>query len=207
MCTSTIHGQIMARPRAEDYDDKKQLILDQAAELFSQKGFAGTSIATISKFCNTSKALIYHYYQSKETLLFDMLHSHCTLLLVTAVDTADGDGSAEQKLRKLLELFMDIYVTSRDKHVVLLNDLHWLAEDQQVEIRELERKVVRIFRDLINDIRPDLAEPTRLALSMSILGSLNWTYIWFKPDGILSPKTFAEITANNFLLGIKSYAE
>jgi hypothetical protein len=102
---------------------------------------------------------------------------------------------------------MDIYVTSRDKHVVLLNDLHWLAEDQQVEIRDLERKVVRIFRDLITNIRPDLAEPTRLALSMSILGSLNWTYIWFKPDGILSPKTFAEITANNFLLGIKNYAE
>jgi len=110
-------------------------------------------------------------------------------------------------LRKLLELFMDIYVTSRDKHVVLLNDLHWLPEDQQIEIRDLERRVVRIFRDLITDIRPNLSEPTRLALSMSILGSLNWTYIWFKPDGILSPKTFAEITANNFLSGIKIYLE
>ena len=197
----------MARPRAEDYDEKKQLILDQAAVLFSQKGFAGTSIATISKFCNTSKALIYHYYQSKETLLFDMLHSHCSLLLVTALDTTSGENSAEQKLRKLLELFMDIYVSSRDKHVVLLNDLHWLAEEQQIEIRDLERKVVRIFRDLVTDIRPDLEEKTRLALSMSILGSLNWTYIWFKPDGMLSPKLFAEITANNFLSGVKIYTE
>lgn len=195
----------MARPRAEDYDDKKQLILDQAAILFSQKGFAGTSIATIASFCHTSKALIYHYYQSKETLLFDMLHSHCSLLLATAIDTRNREGSPESKLCKLVELFMEIYVSSRDKHVVLLNDLHWLAEDQQKEIRELERKVVRIFRDLVNEIRPDLEEETRLALSMSILGSLNWTYIWFKPDGLLSPKGFAEITAANFLSGIKIY--
>ena len=195
----------MARPRAEDYDDKKQLILDQAAVLFSQKGFAGTSIATIAKFCNTSKALIYHYYQSKETLLFDMLHSHCSLLLATALDTTNREGSAEKRLCNLVELFMDIYVSSRDKHVVLLNDLHWLAEDQQREIRELERKVVQIFRDLVTDIRPDLEEKVRLALSMSILGSLNWTYIWFKPGGILSPKSFAEITATNFLSGVKVY--
>ncbi|MFX7655923.1 hypothetical protein ABTJ67_20575, partial [Acinetobacter baumannii] len=73
------------------------------------------------------------------------------------------------------------------------------------EIRELERQVVKIFRDFINDIRPDLDEATRLALSMSILGSLNWTYIWFKPGGILSPKSFAEITASNFLSGVKVY--
>jgi hypothetical protein len=58
---------------------------------------------------------------------------------------------------------------------------------------------------LVTDIRPDLDEKTRLALSMSILGSLNWTYIWFKPDGILSAKTFAEITATNFLSGVKVY--
>jgi AcrR family transcriptional regulator len=193
----------MARPRAEDYDEKKQLILDQAAVLFSQKGFAGTSIATIAKFCNTSKALIYHYYQSKETLLFDMLQSHCSLLLATANDTIKGDGNAETKLRNLLSLFMDIYVSSRDKHVVLLNDLHWLAEDQQREIEDLERQVVRIFRDLVTDIRPDLDEKTRLALSMSIMGSLNWTYIWFKENGLLSPGAFAEIIATNFLAGLK----
>ncbi|HEY9759361.1 MAG TPA: TetR/AcrR family transcriptional regulator [Oculatellaceae cyanobacterium] len=195
----------MARPRAEDYDDKKQLILDQAAVLFSQKGFAGTSIATIAKFCNTSKALIYHYYQSKETLLFDMLQSHCSLLLATATDTIKNEGNAESKLRNLVSLFMDIYVTSRDKHVVLLNDLHWLAEDQQREIRDLERQVVRIFRDLVTDIRPDLDEKTRLALSMSIMGSLNWTYIWFKENGMLSPGAFAEIIATNFLAGLRIY--
>ncbi|HEY9684635.1 MAG TPA: TetR/AcrR family transcriptional regulator [Oculatellaceae cyanobacterium] len=195
----------MARPRAEDYDDKKQLILDQAAVLFSQKGFAGTSIATIAKFCNTSKALIYHYYQSKETLLFDMLQSHCSLLLATATDTIKNEGTAESKLRNLVSLFMDIYVTSRDKHVVLLNDLHWLAEDQQKEIRDLERQVVRIFRDLVTDIRPDLDEKTRLALSMSIMGSLNWTYIWFKENGMLSPGAFAEIIATNFLAGLRIY--
>lgn len=205
MIAASQKEQQMARPRAENYDDKKQLILDQAAQLFSQKGFAGTSIATIAKLCNTSKALIYHYFQSKETLLFDMLHSHCSLLLATAHDTIRREGSPEQKLCTLLDLFMDIYVSSRDKHVVLLNDIHWLSAEQQTEIRDLQRQVVRVFRDLITQIRPDLEEKTRLALSMSVLGSLNWTYIWFKPGGELTPKTFAAIIATNFLSGIKVF--
>jgi AcrR family transcriptional regulator len=194
----------MARPRAEDYEDKKQLILDQAAELFAQKGFAGTSIATISKYCNTSKALIYHYYQSKETLLFDMLHLHCSHLLATAHSINTQSESADQRLCQLLEVFMDIYVSSRAKHVVLLNDLHWLSSEQQETVRNLERQVVQTFRELVSAIRPDLPEPTRLALSMALLGSLNWTYIWFKPGGELTPQAFAQITAKTFLAGIKA---
>jgi hypothetical protein len=121
-----------------------------------------------------------------------------------ASDTINIGGSAENKLCDLLEIFMEIYVSSRDKHVVLLNDLHWLPENQQQEIRELERKVVRVFRNIVTEIRPDLDETKRLALSMSLLGSLNWTYIWFKPGGVLSPKSFAAITAENFLSGIKT---
>jgi len=194
----------MARPRAEDYEDKKLLILDQAAELFAQKGFAGTSIATIAKFCNTSKALIYHYYQSKETLLFDMLHSHCSLLAATAGSIKSQEESADKRLCLLLEEFMEIYVSSRAKHVVLLNDLHWLSSEQQETVRNLERQVVQTFRELVNAIRPDLPEPTRLALSMALLGSLNWTYIWFKPGGDLSPQSFAQITARTFLAGISA---
>jgi AcrR family transcriptional regulator len=195
----------MARPRADDYLEKQQLILDQAAILFARKGFAGTSIASIAESCNASKALIYHYYQSKETMLFDMLCSHCDLLLKTAQTIKQKqEDRPEQKLRQLLRAFMSIYVSARAKHVVLLNDLHWLPERQQKEIRELERKVVDIFKELVRTIRPDASEMTVTALSMSLMGSINWTYIWFKAEGPLTPHKFADITASLFFAGIES---
>jgi AcrR family transcriptional regulator len=198
----------MARPRADDYLEKQQLILDQAAILFARKGFAGASIASIAELCNASKALIYHYYQSKESMLFDMLHTHCELLLKTAQDIMEQpEVHPEQKLRQLLRSFMAIYVSARAKHVVLLNDLHWLPEREQKQIRELERKVVDIFKGLVRSIRPDLSEKTVTALSMSLMGSINWTYIWFKPEGALTPQKFADITAGLFFAGIDSIAD
>jgi len=193
----------MARPRADDYLEKRQLILDRAAILFARKGFAGTSIASIAEFCNASKALIYHYYQSKESMLFDMLSSHCELLLLTAQETAKlTDIDSEAKLRMLLHRFMAIYVSARAKHVVLLNDLHWLPEKQQKQIRELQRKVIEIFKDLVRTLRPDLNEMNVTALAMSLMGSINWTYIWFKPEGALTAETFADLTADLFFTGI-----
>ncbi len=198
----------MARPRADDYLEKQQLILDGAAILFARKGFAGTSIASIADLCKASKALIYHYYQSKESMLFDMLFTHCQLLLKTAQEIMDQDKlKPEQKLRQLLRAFMAIYVSARAKHVVLLNDLHWLPEQQQKEIRELERKVIDIFKGLVRALRPDLSEKTVTALSMSLMGSINWTYIWFKPEGPLTPHKFADITAGLFFAGIDSIEE
>lgn len=191
----------MGRPRADDYAEKQQLILDRAAVLFADKGFAGTSMATIAQICNSSKALIYHYYPSKEALLFDMLQSHVDLLLKTANEVLQNEVSAEAKLRKLLRSFMEIYVTSRAKHVVLLNDLHWLPGEQQAIIRDTERGVTRIFRDLVAEIRPDLNEATRTGLAMSLLGSINWTYIWFQQDGSLSSQHFADLAATLFFNG------
>jgi AcrR family transcriptional regulator len=195
----------MARPRAEDYLEKQQLILDRAAILFARKGFAGTSIASIAESCNASKALIYHYYQSKESMLFDMLFSHCGLLVETAQEIMrQSDVQPEQKLRQLLRSFMAIYVSARAKHVVLLNDLHWLPEKQQKQIRELERKVIDIFKELVRAIRPDISDKTVTALAMSLMGSINWTYIWFKPEGALTPQKFADLTAGVFFEGVGS---
>ncbi|HEY9713084.1 MAG TPA: TetR/AcrR family transcriptional regulator [Chroococcales cyanobacterium] len=193
----------MARPRADDYHEKQKLILDTSATLFAQKGFAGTSIAAIADYLNTSKALIYHYYQSKESLLFDMLHEHCRLLLETAIASQSQSTDPRGQMKLLLGSFMNIYVSSRAKHVVLLNDLHCLPNEQQQQIRDIEKQVVKIFRDLIEAIRPDLQEKVRTAVAMALLGALNWTYIWFDPDGGLSAEAFAELTASLFFEGIQ----
>ena len=86
----------MARVRSEAYDDRRQEILDRAAGLFARHGFSRTSISTLSRECNASKAWIYHYYESKEAILFDILHDHIRMLRDT-VQAAD-DPEAAQKV-------------------------------------------------------------------------------------------------------------
>ena len=82
----------MARSRANDYDDKRQAILDRSAELFSAHGYDRASMNKIAEACGVSKANLYHYYKDKEGLLFDVIRFHLKELL-EVVETADDPGA------------------------------------------------------------------------------------------------------------------
>ena len=66
----------MARKQAPDFEQRRDAILEQAARLYAAQGFLGASVADLARACKTSKSLIYHYYPSKEDILFDVMHSH-----------------------------------------------------------------------------------------------------------------------------------
>lgn len=66
----------MARPRANNYDDKRRAILDRSAELFSEYGYDRASMNRIAAACGVSKANLYHYYKDKDELLFDVIRVH-----------------------------------------------------------------------------------------------------------------------------------
>ena len=65
----------MARPIAKDHREKRSAILKQAAVYFADHGYDRASVNGVAGACGISKSLIYHYYDSKEQLLFDILHS------------------------------------------------------------------------------------------------------------------------------------
>ncbi len=194
----------MVRPRADNYDERRQEILDSAAAMFAERGFDGTSIATIAQNCGVSKALLYHYYDSKEALLYDMLRSHCLLLVQTAENAVEQDEQPKEQLDQFVKELMNLYIDSRDKHIVLLNNLHCLPAEQQSEIKTLERRVIEIVKNLLSELKPELSDPIKSSLAMYLMGAINWTYTWFKPQGTVSTDEFAKLATTVFLNGIQS---
>ena len=61
----------MPRSRAADYDDKREAILHRAAVAFARDGYDRVSMAGLAAECGVSKALLYHYYASKEAAATD----------------------------------------------------------------------------------------------------------------------------------------
>ena len=192
----------MVRPRAENYLERQKGILDAAAAMFAEHGFDGTSIAQLADSCGISKALLYHYYDSKEALLYDMLLDHCQLLSAISANAIKESSEPKEQLNCLVRALMDLYITSRDKHVVLLNSLHCLGEEQQKTIKEEERKVLRIIKDLVKKLRPDLKAHQVTSLTMYLMGAINWTYTWFSAQGQVSAEQFADLATTTFLNGI-----
>ncbi len=196
----------MARVRSQEYDEKQASILDQAAKLFARNGFARTSISELSKECNASKAWIYHYYESKEAILYRILDRHMRELVEALIIEPAAGGTPEAHLGTLVERLLKVYEDADDTHRVLLGDLHILPPDQRDSIRGMERQIVRIFADAIAATAPHLAGQPELLkpVTMSLFGMLNWHYTWFKEGGPLSRGDYARLTTQLFLNGVKA---
>src|SRR6266568_4145471 len=66
----------MARTRSENYDGIHLGILTNAARLFSAQGYMRASIADLADACKLSRGALYHYFDSKEAILFAILDAH-----------------------------------------------------------------------------------------------------------------------------------
>jgi AcrR family transcriptional regulator len=194
----------LARTRAEDYEDKRSLIFDRAAELFAERGFARTSIAELAAHCRASKSWIYHYFPSKEAILYEILRDHVETLRATAERALGGGDPPKAQLRALLRAFLAIYARAKAKQVVLLNELGCLPEEHQREIRRLERQVVDLVVALLHHLNPELMARRSLVrpTAMLLFGMINWTHTWYRPDGALKPDQLAELVTEFFLHGI-----
>ena len=192
----------MVRPRADNYQERRSEILDAAASIFAERGFDGTSTSAIALKCGVSKALLYHYFASKEEILFEMLVSHCQFLVASAQSALRESDSGEEQLASVVGELISLYMSSQDKHIALMSNLKSLSPEQQKEIKKLERTLVQIIKGIVTRLRPELSEPLQTSLAMYLMGAINWTYTWFKPEGPVTSEQFARLASSMFLNGL-----
>ncbi|HMG47217.1 MAG TPA: TetR/AcrR family transcriptional regulator [Allosphingosinicella sp.] len=192
----------MARPQSPDYDKRREAILAAAARLYARRGFSGASVADLAKACSTSKSLIYHYFPSKDDILYAAMAAHLDALVAAAEEATRG-GAPEQQLRALTHAFMRLYVGAEDSHKVLLNELDNLPPARRAEVVAKQRRIIGAVEALVREIRPGPAELT-LPLTMLFFGMINWTHTWFRPGGAVSADDLAELAVNMMLGGAQA---
>ncbi len=194
----------MPRTRAKDYDDKREAILHGAASIFARDGYDRASMARLASEMGVSKALLYHYYTSKEALLYDIIESHLQEL-VEAVESADDARlPPEARLERLVTALLEAYRDADDEHRVQLSGMRLLPEAEQNALKELERQLVRLFAGIIHDLNPGAFGETQLLkpVTMSLFGMLNWFYMWFREGGGISRSDYAKLATHMLVSGV-----
>ena len=126
----------MARPRANNYDDKRRAILDRSAELFSEYGYDRASMNKIAAACGVSKANLYHYYKDKEELLFDVIRFHLEELLRGGRSRRPmPDLAPDVRLRELVAALLEAYRDADAQHNVQISSMRFLSEDRQTDLK------------------------------------------------------------------------
>ncbi len=190
----------MARPQSPDYDKRREAILAAAGQLFAKKGFPGTAVAELAKACDTSKSLIYHYFPSKDDILYAVMVEHLDAL-TEAAETACASGSAEVRLRKLTVAFMRLYASAQNQHKVLLNELDNLPPARRADVVAKQRRIIDAAESVLAEIATGGGE---LPATMLFFGMINWTHTWFRPGGAVSAGELADMAVDLMLGGAQA---
>ncbi|MEL7259937.1 MAG: TetR/AcrR family transcriptional regulator [Pseudomonadota bacterium] len=93
--------------------DSRERIITATTDLFLEKGFAGTSMSTIAKASDMTKASLYYHFSGKEDLFIACVtHGYAAALDALTVITANASLTAEQKLRAAIDALYDTTITS-----------------------------------------------------------------------------------------------
>jgi AcrR family transcriptional regulator len=197
----------MARTRASDFEEKQHSILKSAAAVLAEQGMDKASMAQIANHCQVSKALLYHYYPSKDALIFAIIHTHL-VELEAALAAAAGSGRApEDELRVLVGVVLQQYRGADDAHKVQLVGIDALSDEQRAEIRAVERQIVQQFAKVLREVNPQLdrtERPLLMPVTMSLFGMMNWVYMWFREGGRITREDYADVATTLILEGIKA---
>jgi len=186
----------MARTQAADYEARREAMLDRAAELFARAGFQGASMADLAAACNVSKSLLYHYFPSKEDVLYEVMTSHLDQLVSDVSEVVASNRSDSDKVADLIHAFMRHYVGAADRQKVLLNELNNLPGDRRAEVVGKQRSIIDAMQALLGKLPGSPPSGPRLrAHTMLLFGMINWTHTWYDPAGPIAPDALADMVA------------
>jgi AcrR family transcriptional regulator len=195
--------QAAARGRRPRATARKLEILRGAAAAFRDRGYAATSVRDIAKRLRMTPGNLYYYFRNKQDILYFCQDHSLDVLLREARRIAAGPGAAEAKVRALV----------RSQVLCLLDELHGSAG--HIEFHAMPkarlRKVIAkrdAYERLVRDLVEEAVRAGRLQgrdpklLTLAILGAVNWTARWYRPEGDWSPEAIADGFADFLVRGL-----
>jgi len=176
--------------RARRRDRQRDAILRAAARLFRERGFADTGMRDIARAADLSAANLYHYFDGKNDLLVYCQDRALNRMLET-VAAARRASPAADRLRLVLTAHLH----------TLLDEIEGATAHLQIEslppsmraalVEKRDRYEQALRRLLAHGIRSgEFVEMDPAIVARAMLGAMNWTVTWFRPDG---PKTAATV--------------
>ena len=193
----------MGRPRAADHADQRDRILLRATEAIAELGYGSASMTQLAQACGLSKAGLYHYFPSKDAILFESLDRYTKLLMDRLAEVRARGLEPRHELGEMVRTLMLQYRDSRAHHVALLNDVKSLEPAAREQIRAQERAVVDQLAETLERVAPGRFDAlTRKPATMALLGMINFTFAWLRPDGPMSHEQYAQLVIDLWERGL-----
>jgi AcrR family transcriptional regulator len=186
-------------------DTRYREILERAARLIHQSGYEATSMQEIAEACGLTKAGLYHHIKTKEALLLAIMHYGMDLFDEMVLAKVGDIADPVARLRETMARNIALVIQDSSKEVtIILHEHQTLTGTSAQEINVRKKRYVRFleagFREAVErgQIRP--IDPTLAAFSF--LGTVLWTYKWYRESGKLTPSQLSDGMIDLFFEGL-----
>jgi AcrR family transcriptional regulator len=185
------------------FDRRLAKLLQHAAHIFCEKGYEGASMRDLSRAAGMSLAGLYHYFESKEELLYLIQKHTFRTIIERAQQRLAGATDPEERIRIFIENHLEYFLANKEAMKVLTHEDETLKNGRGSEIRAIKREYYRICLDLLEDLRrvKGLQFSERLAV-LGLFGMINWIYTWHNPRVDADAKALAQEMGDLFLCGV-----
>jgi AcrR family transcriptional regulator len=196
--------------RIQDRKVEKALkIAKVAATLFNSSGFLETNMDDIGNGAKLSKGGIYHYFSSKDEILFFVLDNYMNIILQDLEKSLQKiSGHSSGRIEFIISRHIKIYTQNPAESKVLLHEAYCLPSKYFKIIAEKERRYYQIVAKELSDFlgsERGIAKAQVTVLTFLLLGMCNWNYSWYDPKGPVAPEELSRTIFAVFVDGIRKY--
>lgn len=185
--------------------EKLRSILQQAARLIYLKGFDGTSMQDIADACGMTKAGLYHHIATKEAMLLAIMHYGMDLFEERVMGPVKDIADPLARLKATLANNVRLVTLDSTKEVtIILHEHSTLTGDAKAEINARKKQYVQFLERTFEEAmaKGQIRKVDATLASFSFLGTVLWTYKWYRSDGALGPEQLAEGIGDLFFNGL-----
>ncbi|MBO1001898.1 TetR/AcrR family transcriptional regulator [Pseudogracilibacillus auburnensis] len=172
----------------------EQAIIESTIKLFSEKGYAATSIRDIAKSVNITSASLYHYMDSKKDLLEFIMERYLLQLIDGAHIAIDQATCHTTKLKSLIKYHVQSHGNERLAALVVDTEYRSLEGSGKVKIKELRKKYETIWSHILEAGLKEgiFSFPNLKITSFSLISLCTGVAHWYRDNGTFSLKEIAE---------------
>lgn len=166
---------------------KLDALLTKAAALIARKGFEATSMRDLGKAIDGSLAGLYHYFETKEDLLFQLQYRTFASLLESQEEVAAKPGTPEKRFDRLVTGHLQFYAQHTNELKACTFELESLTGKPYETVAVIRRRYYRLMADVVADVMGGSASKGRATrksrhTALFIFGMLNWIFMWYEPS-------------------------
>lgn len=195
---------VPAEPR-ESFDDRLNHILAVATDVIARMGYERASMRTVARESGVSLSGMYHYFDSKEKMLFLIQFRTFSALLHTLREKVHGVDDPTEQLRVMVRSHVAYFAANMAALKTCSHELDSLSGAAYEETRQIRRDYYELTRSIIERAiaaNCSANTPDLHVAAMSLFGTLNWLYRWYDPKRGRSPTAIANQIVDQFLFGV-----